>query len=562
MFRIFIFLLTGWSCFAFGTYDPYSVAVSMGEPSALIEGCVSAITGHFYHIQEDAVIEGAEPLHLFRSYMSLKNRDWRYYNLSTEDEFYLGGWRLIKPLEAFVFEDRVDIPDDNGTLLTYIIPLRPNSPKISFESKKHKKKRKEEAEKEKNATKTLLLPDELIKTGLTNCSKGEISGKTNCINNKVQMEGSHILKVFEANGKIKCYYREDAGRSSSFGLQYEQLPNGNRINYSYCTISTRPFFQVLSEISTTNHDGSKVYAWARFYLEDSGDCRIETSDGRSIKYHYEKYNYLLNHKKQGPKSHGISFSLLKSINSPEYRENFDYYLDKKQTEPTLKLFSFDNGRQFSPQFYLMGKKNTDLSRKIEFRSPGDPRFLRVRSLYAPVCSDAALHRTHQIFYEIDKKKDKKSSFYGGQTTVYDADNNKTVYYYNGDLRLCKIERYAKEDLHSSELFAWGQAEYKEAAYLLARSYADAQGKIVFSRRFFYDGWGNVTLEKFYGNITGKAAVPLQLDKDSLPLDNGSEYSSRMRKYSTDGRNLPLEEREENGKTTVNTYHPVRHLLLS
>ncbi len=39
-----------------------SLAVTENEPSALIDGIVSAITGDLYAVEEDIVVRGAEPL--------------------------------------------------------------------------------------------------------------------------------------------------------------------------------------------------------------------------------------------------------------------------------------------------------------------------------------------------------------------------------------------------------------------------------------------------------------------------------------------------------------------
>ena len=52
--------------------DPYMLALKRGEPSALIEGCVSAITGDFYISQTDVIVRGKEPIYLPRMYVSRK----------------------------------------------------------------------------------------------------------------------------------------------------------------------------------------------------------------------------------------------------------------------------------------------------------------------------------------------------------------------------------------------------------------------------------------------------------------------------------------------------------
>ncbi|MBS0651809.1 MAG: hypothetical protein JSR93_11675, partial [Verrucomicrobia bacterium] len=44
--------------------DPYQLAVTEGEPSALVAGCVNAITGDLYFNEEDVIVQGYIPLRL------------------------------------------------------------------------------------------------------------------------------------------------------------------------------------------------------------------------------------------------------------------------------------------------------------------------------------------------------------------------------------------------------------------------------------------------------------------------------------------------------------------
>src|SRR5580693_1473506 len=90
--------------------DAYTLAVTEGEPSSLVEGVVSAITGDLYLSQHDAVVQGRVPLPLPRNYLSGNGLGKRH------------GWFFSEHLQAkFVTEDSHDhyitIRDPNGTTL-------------------------------------------------------------------------------------------------------------------------------------------------------------------------------------------------------------------------------------------------------------------------------------------------------------------------------------------------------------------------------------------------------------------------------------------------------------
>ncbi len=58
---LLFFLLAAFSLFA-DPKDPYSLAVTEGEPAALVEGCVNVITGDLYVVAEDVLVQGYVPL--------------------------------------------------------------------------------------------------------------------------------------------------------------------------------------------------------------------------------------------------------------------------------------------------------------------------------------------------------------------------------------------------------------------------------------------------------------------------------------------------------------------
>lgn len=66
--RLIIFLLSSFTTALLG-----QVAVPENEPSSLVDGLVSAITGDLFSLEEDVIVQGAQPLHLKRTYISSKD---------------------------------------------------------------------------------------------------------------------------------------------------------------------------------------------------------------------------------------------------------------------------------------------------------------------------------------------------------------------------------------------------------------------------------------------------------------------------------------------------------
>ena len=95
-----------------------NISVTENDPNSLVEGVVSVVTGDLYVIEEDIVVQGAEPLRLKRNYISAKGfGDWWYFQ----------HLQLISQPIA----NLMNVWEPNGTVLTY-----------RYQMKEIKKKRK------------------------------------------------------------------------------------------------------------------------------------------------------------------------------------------------------------------------------------------------------------------------------------------------------------------------------------------------------------------------------------------------------------------------------------
>lgn len=306
---LFLFLL-------FLTSLSANTVVTENDPSSLVEG-VSVITGDLYTFEDDYIIQGTEPIYIKRAYISSE-----------------GNWSPYPHFLAtrIVSMQRFEITEPNGTRISYYLA-------------RDKKRGKNEPIR--------FNPAPLRETpGVSNTASGDISARTNLKNQYLLVDpDGKAFVVFAANG-TKRHYRAlkhqekvDLGFGQKgyllyqYALQWEELPNGNRIDYQWNKHNQ------LEEIATSSRRGRR-YTSATLPTWDASkpprDYRIVGSDGRSLLY---QGNYL-DPKKQkhwvlqstlSPEEPAQTFSrALKTIRA----KNF------KKSQPYLETISFPKGRVF------------------------------------------------------------------------------------------------------------------------------------------------------------------------------------------------------------------------
>ena len=330
-----------------------------------------------------------------------------------------------------------------------------------------------------------------------------------------------IVTVYDPTGTIR-YYKSTITRprkSYSFSLRLieEILPNGNHIFYTYDNEDE------LIEIKTTNPSNTEVYAWVRIrYVGEYShrhECRITTSDGHNLAYHLEV-------------SKDKSSRLLRQVENPSgLNEEIHYRSGQKTFGPLVATRLFPEERFLEVEYALHHKQS-------------DPKYKRVHKLLSPIGT------THEFSYHLDKN-------HGSRTEVINALGNRTIYNFCKDNRLQTIRtKNEHQQTMRTERFCWDHDR------LLSKTLINEYDKPIYSHRHEYDSNGNIKEDRFYGNLTGQNQTPLTLNTKDLPKDNGCETYSTYKHYSTDGRNLLLEEKTQDGLTTIYTYHPSYQLLLS
>lgn len=135
--------------------------------------------------------------------------------------------------------------------------------------------------------------------------------------------------------------------------------------------------------------------------------------------------------------------------------------------------------------------------------------------------------------------------HGGSTSVYDAQNNLTVYRYNKHFLLTDIEHYNQEKLFSKEHFEWSEPKAGKTNRLLRKTVSDSHGSSLMAFTLHYDSHGNVSQEDLEGSLTGKTL--------------GKETHSITRTYHDN--HLPYTETFPNGKV-INIFYQGNTNLIS
>ena len=508
MRALFLLLALLTFCLHADPKDSYPLAVTEGEPAALIGGCVSAITGDLYLSEVDAVVQGYGPLRLPRQY------------LSGDGMGRLAGWSFIDHLNAVYkggdSEHQIIIQEPNGS--TFVFKCPAEEVYNHFRKKKHPPK--------------FRPPRGNDIPGLTNTSQGDISGRSNLKNASVRLEqeGKYLAvycsdqtvrryKVHHGQKHFKDVFKKEESKKIKYLLDSETLSSGHLVIYDYDREDR------LKSIRTTNPAKTKTYASATFVYQHEHhadrlpNVDIYLSDGRTLRYRYEEKEKDL--------------FLLKTIISPESpEESISYHPRDHKSGNLVSRISLPDLRYYDIEYYREGH-NDIYGVDVKVKDKHDPRFLRVSTLKAPVGCDEKRQPTHRIFYFPDQR----------YTDVLEVDNTLTRYHYSPSMRLESIVRFDnKNAIQNIERFEWSPS-----GDLRSRTFCDANGQLILSRRFHYDERGNVIREELCGNLSG----------------NGSHEIYAIKKdYTEDGRDLLIKEEEQSGKITLYAYHPTFSILLA
>ncbi len=494
--------------------DPYQLAAFGGEPSSIIEGCVSAISGDYFFIEDALVVKGYEPIHLQSRY------------ISREGERTDAGWSLFDHhLVAYLRVDKsplgkmyqLELRDKSGVTLIYNDNLSSRS-------------------KEKRHYFQLLGSI----GGLTNCSRGEIGARLNLVNNVVYRDPKDLKQIIVkgADGSERCYRCKESlkfeqyeknnkykGKIVPFYLSSEILPNGNHIQYERAEIHGK---WVLKSITTKSSDQKQVFAWVKFdynYPDRNHFFGItaRTSDNQVLHYTFDPHE----------KNHKTRFSLLKNVLNPvKPNESYEYWRGDK-VGMYLCERNLPDGRRLAID-YNRDRKNPS-------------NYKKVGALWRPIGNGPDLHRATQIHYAPGKYNE-----CGGHTNAFDAEGNLTQYQYDKNFMLYSKKRFEGSGQEfSEELFHWHGAYSDKPNWIHGKTLLSSEGSPLFAYLYHYDDKGNVIQEDLWGDLRGQGKKLIRNGNDFPDVSNAEGYFVKRAFYSN---NLLYRETFPNGLMKEYHYH--------
>jgi len=459
-------------------------------------GMVNVITGDLVDHEVDLVIPGPNPIIFERSYSSSFDQTGSLQE----------GWNLNHFMQLSTSYDDHDFYFARDIFYTFQAFLNEGLGAITeFETK--------------DKTKKATITSACINQGMTNCGRGEISGKTNqknlytLIKNTVKRE-----KILLVEGSGTTHLFQKRRHAENLKLTKTTFPNGNQFLYHYKK----------AEVSTCDIRTPQGWSLGQFKIDyqqinkKNFEIHINVLNNRQIKYYF----------KDTTGYPTLRIWKLSHVSRPDAPPvDYTYY---SNTSKIIKK-AYPNNRYVNVAYYKHG--HIDGTR---IRSK-DKRIDRVSGLAEPVDGDASPVQTYRFSYEL------KPSGKAGKTKVYDAYENLTQYYYDEDQRLHRIEHYGNlPTFCRRESFFWGSDAQK--GNLIAHSIANENGDALITTSLHYDERGNPIEEHLHGNLTGQNLTSPHLGDTHYPIQNGCESIVKACTYSNDGYNSKLSEEIGQQKT--------------
>lgn len=489
-----------------------------GEPNAIVNGCVCAITGAYIDSEVDLVVPGAQPIVIQRNFSGSKKSTW-------------GGWHLNHEASIFFYEFnrdsehifRINSSEGSGVNFRY---------QCSFVDTK---------------APPLTLMENDIEKGLTNCGSGVISGRTNHKNSQISpfktRESGVLYWRMDVGSGAKRYFIQSKEQKITHGTTYkigaDITPNGNQFIY----MPEEDNDTVL--INANNTKGEKIASVKRIMssrdFKKKPQVLYQSCDKRTVTYQFEEKDnryYLTSVNRPNAPNQ-------KYLYTPSSQDDERHILTRK-TLPEGRFLEIDHYRE-------QGNK---VAGKMIALSEDSPCLDRIKQLKAPVGSDETAHVTHSFVYDINFNE-RTLQPEAGYTLVYDAYNKKSHRYeYDENYRLTNVIKYMNEKEYRADYLFWG---YGDDTGNLTSRVIEESGKPRFCRYLQYDIQGNILEDQIWGDLTGSNPMPLKVDDEGIPKENGCDVYAKKYKYTKDGFNLPV--REIDGrKTTTMAYVPNTDLI--
>ncbi len=478
---------------------------------------VNVITGNLNISFKDAVIQGAQPIYIQRTYSSTGALERTPNNLDIILKLMRGGWIVqggwnLLPHTVLLIEVQYDrkkfkvyLPEPNGNIIPYV---------YSHKGSKH----------------TIFLKP---KTNAAQVS-GKLSRRTNPQYNLLKIdlkEGLATLLLPDGGqriyrGKSLHDYIYNSTSKTYYLLDTEKLPSGHQICYKHDKKTTH-----LKKIVSTNPVGNKVYATVNIDYSESKKrkpfkIKFKASDGKQLHYKttwHEGREYI-NEMQSNCRPH----------------EQYHFTPGRKGIGARLGSIDLAGKEPFSVQYYLPSNKKKE-RKWAEQPEKKEFHIDKVEKILAPVGPNS------------EKIEVAHFSYYPNRTDTKDAEGL-LVRYHHDSMRLTLIEYFNENDqLRSLQKFYWDGTE------LRCKAMFDENHQPLFAKTFIYDA-GNVIEEVLWGDLTGNKTMPLQIDASGRC--SGAESYRKTYSYYKDQFNLLKTEHEEEGPNYEYLYKPGTDLCIA
>lgn len=515
MIRILVILICAFFAVSAFSYDeeakeefflstPEQAATLSSEPSYLIGGLISPLSGQPTLKITDLVAKGAQSIVLSRIYIAPQmpchfskkkhnQGEWDKYNLYQHVAHNYKGWQFYPHLKLQF------APSSQEILLTDPSGMTLNFRLDGCEAK---------------------LSSSVF--GLSNASGDTPSGKYDPRNTRIFYEDNgNKITVYATDGTIRFYYKK--GWISQTALLYllekEILSNGKVLKYHYNNRGQPDYVESL--------DPKERFVYASIKINGSpweGGCHFTSSSGIAVDYSYQRrsIHVKLKEKRDGGKlrleGNYTCPPILSSVSSPAYRHESLDYCGK------FLLSSYSGKEDIFTTFNAgFGEGN---------------RYYRVRKLQLPVGQNDSFQPVYELSYDPPIAGHRE-----GTTTVKNSDGTSIVYHFSKNLLTTLIQYFGQDGgLKKEKVFSWDDKNWLKALEI-----RDNQKNILYRKSFEYDRFGNPILEVFTGDLTG---------------EGHQESFTTKRIFSEDGRNLLLREETEDGKVLCFSYLPNTNLVTS
>lgn len=456
---------------------------------------VNVATGEYLEEEEDMVVAGCEPISLRRFYGHQGPHDavfnyWRY-----NPEHFCAANLSFGEQEKFIA-----IGGKDGSIFSY---KKFHANMITSGPIQGYVQRDLSGQKHPLNTKIFYEPTE----------KGRKEGF--CWKGKV-IEGDGTQKLFlsekmEWDSDVRYYSKQEADYKwtspeewTPYSLPFYEIrqPNGNIISYCYAK-DTYPFLKHpifsyrIDKIVAYNSTKTKILGFIDFKYRKQHDLFLEAigSDGRKVAS-------LKGSTGIPDIDMGNALGKVERPNLPSIAYSYRPFVERRTHKSWITKLEKPEGRQ------LITEYDKDTGKVIWQKAPvgiNDKMEVIARFAYA-----------------------------AGQTDSWDAENNKTSFFFDEQFRIRAIHFYNKEALYRKECFTWDSE-----GHLLTKTVVDEKGTLFYLEKYLYDKNHNVIEET---------------------IGDGKEHYTVYRTYSEDGFNLKLSERDDFGKDIRYFYLPNSCLL--